>query len=95
MLAIGVTAARGVPWVLAMPLAGVAAALLVGIAIGWLCGRTQRLLAAQKRREITKSKQQLRAIFDGITDGLIIVDRDFTVMAGNKAEAAFLGSTLQ
>ncbi len=93
MLAIGVTAARGVPWVLAMPLAGAATALLVGIAIGWLSGRAQRLLDAQKRREITKSKHQLQAIFDGITDGLIIVDRDFTVMAINKAEAAFLGST--
>ena len=93
MLAIGVIAAGGVPWVLAMPLAGVAAALLAGIAIGWLSGRAHRRRATQKRGEIAKSKQQLQAIFDGITDGLIIVDRDFTVMAVNKAEAAFLGST--
>jgi PAS domain S-box-containing protein len=95
MLAIGVTATSGVPWVSATPLLGVVAALVVGIALGWLSGRVQRLSAARKRSEITKSKHQLQAIFDGITDGLIIVDRDFTVMAVNKAEAAFLGSTPQ
>ncbi len=95
MLAIGVTAASGVPWVSATSLLGVVAALVVGIALGWLSGRVQRLSAARKRSEITKSKHQLQAIFDGITDGLIIVDRDFTVMAVNKAEAAFLGSTPQ
>ncbi|MCK4409726.1 MAG: PAS domain-containing protein, partial [Candidatus Eisenbacteria sp.] len=69
------------------------AALLVGTVLGWLSGRAQRQRAAQKRGEITKSKHQLQAIFDGITDGLIIVDTDFTVIAVNKAEAAFLGST--
>jgi len=65
--------------------------LAAGIVVGWLAGRvaTRRLRKAQAG--ISKSKQQLQAIFDGITDGLIIVDRQFRIVALNKAEAAFLG----
>ena len=93
MLVIMVIAAGGASWVSVAPLALVVAALLVGVALGWLSGRARRRLDRQKRSEITKSKHQLQAIFDGITDGLIIVDRDFTVTAVNKAEASFLGKT--
>jgi two-component system NtrC family sensor kinase len=91
MLAILLTAAGGAAATPAVIVLWVAAALLLGVALGWLSGRAQRLRARQKRSEIAKSKHQLQAIFDGITDGLIIVDRDFTVCAVNKAEAAFLG----
>jgi len=63
-------------------------AVLGGWALGSLLarGRFRRL-----HESIIKSKRQLQAIFDGITDGLIIVDREFRIVAVNKAEAAFLG----
>jgi len=93
MFAIMVTAAGAVPWVSVAPVTLVVAALLVGVTLGWLSGHARRQRDRQKRSEITKSKHQLQAIFDGITDGLIIVDRDFSVTAVNKAEAAFLGKT--
>jgi len=94
MLATGATAAGAAPWA-SSPLPFVGLALLIGVGLGWLSGRAQRQRAAHVRSEITKSKRQLQAIFDGITDGLIIVDSDFTVVAVNKAEAAFLGKTPQ
>ncbi len=77
------TVAGLAPWAVAV--------LLVGAAIGWLAGIAQRRRVEQNRSDISRSKRQLQAIFDGITDGLIIVDKDFTVTAINKAEAAFLG----
>lgn len=68
---------------------------LAGLALGFLaCALVAGRLRARRVRQqadICKSKQQLQAIFDGITDGLIIVDRDFRVVAVNKTEAAFLG----
>ncbi len=72
---------------------GVAAlvALVVGLALGWLAGRGRARRLDRMQQDIFKSKQQLQAIFDGITDGLIIVDSEFRVVAINKAEAAFLG----
>ena len=91
MLAILLTAAGGAAVTPAVDVRWIVAALIIGVALGWLSGQAQRYRARQKRSEITKSKHQLQAIFDGITDGLIIVDRDFTVAAVNKAEAAFLG----
>ncbi len=95
MLTLAVAAAGTASSAPAVPIPLAAAALFAGVVIGWLYGRTRRRLDRQKSSEITKSKQQLQAIFDGITDGLIIVDTDFTVKAINKAEAAFLGSTPQ
>lgn len=95
MLAFTVTALGVAPWASPLTLSLATAALVLGVVIGWLSGSARRRRDRQKSREITKSKHQLQAIFDGITDGLIIVDTDFTVMAVNKAEAAFLGSTPQ
>jgi PAS domain S-box-containing protein len=69
----------------------IAGGILLGVLSGVLVGAYYRQRAKQTYGEIAKSKQQLQAIFDGITDGLIIVDRDFRVIAVNKAEAAFLG----
>ncbi|MFH1690821.1 MAG: ATP-binding protein [Candidatus Eisenbacteria bacterium] len=89
------TAAGVAPLAPAVPISLIATALILGIATGWLSGRVQRRRDRRKSGEIVKSKHQLQAIFDGITDGLIIVDTDFTVKAINKAEAAFLGSTPQ
>jgi PAS domain S-box-containing protein len=93
MFASGATAGGAVPWTASLPL--LVLALLAGAALGWLSGRARRHRERVKQSEIAKSKQQLQAIFDGITDGLIIVDRDFRVVAVNKAEAAFLGRTPQ
>ena len=66
-------------------------AFLLGLLAAWFLCRRGRARAARERRDIVKSKQQLQAIFDGITDGLIIVDRDFRIVAVNRTEAAFLG----
>ena len=65
--------------------------LVLGIGAGWLVAWLFFRRADRLHSDIVKSKQQLQAIFDGITDGLIIVDRDFRVIAVNKSEAAFLG----
>ncbi len=65
--------------------------LLIGVASGWRLGRGRLARVDREHNDIVKSKQQLQAIFDGITDGLIIVDRDFRIVAVNKAEAAFIG----
>lgn len=84
-----------------MPLSGISSELgvvlllLLAVAAagaGWVLGRiTARRRWRHAHESIVKSKRQLQAIFDGITDGLIIVDRDFRIAAVNKAEAAFLG----
>jgi two-component system NtrC family sensor kinase len=73
--------------------------LVVGAAAGavvatFVCAARLRRVRREES-EIYRSKRQLQAIFDGITDGLIIVDRDFKVVAVNKAEAAFLGKKPQ
>ncbi len=75
----------------AVLLGGALAALAVGLIIGWFVGRGRSRHVDRLQQDIFKSKQQLQAIFDGITDGLIIVDVEFRVVAINKAEAAFLG----
>ncbi len=67
------------------------AALVAGVLAGWFVGRGRSRQADVLQQGIFKSKQQLQAIFDGITDGLIIVDAEFRIVAINKAEAAFLG----
>jgi PAS domain S-box-containing protein len=84
MLVLGLAAVLGLlPW---LP-----AALAVGFTLGWLVSRRACSALRGRQDDIIKSKQQLQAIFDGITDGLIIVDRDFTIVAVNETEAAFLG----
>ncbi|MFH1501904.1 MAG: ATP-binding protein [Candidatus Eisenbacteria bacterium] len=67
-------------------------AAAVGALAGWLVPRLGGRRLRDPDSDVLRSKRQLQAIFDGITDGLIIVDRDFRVVAVNKAEAAFLGS---
>ncbi len=67
--------------------------LAIGAVAGWLVCRVLWHRRERRRDDIEKSKRQLQAIFDGITDGLIIVDRDFRIVAVNKAEAAFLGQS--
>lgn len=62
-----------------------------GALVGWLVARAGQRRSRESRSDVLRSKRQLQAIFDGITDGLIIVDRDFRIVAVNKAEAAFLG----
>ena len=83
----------------ALPLAArpslLVGALVLGVVFGWVVGMFFHRRSDRAQDEIKKSKRQLQAIFDGITDGLIIVDRDFRVVAVNKAEAAFLGSKPQ
>ena len=64
-------------------------------ASGWLAWRIAGGRFERTHQDVFRSKRQLQAIFDGITDGVIIVDRDFRIVAVNKAEAAFLGSTPQ
>lgn len=88
MLAVDVAAASGI-------LRPLALGLTAGVLAGWLAFRSWCRRFRQAQADIFKSKRQLQAIFDGITDGLIIVDRDFTIVAVNKAEAAFLGSEPQ
>ena len=75
------------PWVIGI--------FAVGAALGWLVARAWSRRMVGARGDVLRSKRQLQAIFDGITDGLIIVDRDFRIVAMNKAEAAFLGSEPQ
>ncbi|MBM3307684.1 MAG: PAS domain-containing protein [Candidatus Eisenbacteria bacterium] len=65
--------------------------LAAGAVAGWLVARAAAGRSAKLQGEIRRSKRQLQAIFDGITDGLIIVDREFRIVAVNKAEASFLG----
>ena len=65
----------------------------VAAAVGWLVWRIAWRRFEATHGDVFRSKRQLQAIFDGITDGLIIVDRSFRIVAVNKAEAAFLGST--
>jgi two-component system NtrC family sensor kinase len=42
---------------------------------------------ASSREEILRSRNVLQALFDGITDGLYIVDREMEIIAVNQAEA--------
>lgn len=63
----------------------------VGAGLGWLVARVCCRRRHGAKADVLRSKRQLQAIFDGITDGLIIVDADFKIAAVNKAEAAFLG----
>ena len=72
-----------------LPLLGIGVA--AGAVAGWLLGRASCSRTRRLQAEIWRSKRQLQAIFDGITDGLIIVDRAFRIVAVNKAEASFLG----
>ncbi len=65
----------------------------VAAAVGWLVWRIAWRRFERIHQDVFRSKRQLQAIFDGITDGVIIVDRSFRIVAVNKAEAAFLGST--
>jgi PAS domain S-box-containing protein len=69
-------------------------AVLVAVT-GWVTWWAASRRFEKTHRDVFRSKRQLQAIFDGITDGVIIVDRDFRIVAVNKAEAAFLGSTPQ
>jgi PAS domain S-box-containing protein len=44
---------------------------------------------------LLRSRNLLRAIFDGLEDGLLLLDRHGTVLALNKAMAGLLGSTTE
>jgi signal transduction histidine kinase len=46
---------------------------------------------ASSREEILRSRNTLQALFDGITDGLYIVNPDMAIVAINQAEAQRLG----
>lgn len=46
---------------------------------------------ARRQDEIVRGHRTLQALFDGITDGLYILDRDLHVVAINRAEASRLG----
>ncbi len=46
---------------------------------------------ASSREEILRSRNTLQALFDGITDGLYIVNQDMEIIAINQAEAQRLG----
>lgn len=49
---------------------------------------------AQSRAEILNNRNTLQALFDGITEGLYIVDENLTVLAVNQAEARRLGKPI-
>ena len=92
MQAVGLVSVAGTVPSVAVPAAPwVVTGILLGALTGLLVGVYFRRRARRTYGEIAKSKHQLQAIFDGITDGLIIVDREFRIVAVNKAEAAFLG----
>ncbi len=42
-------------------------------------------------RELEKSKSRLEAVFNGISDGVMIIDRDFKVVAHNRKMKSILG----
>ncbi len=44
--------------------------------------------------QITDGRKRLQAVFDGITDGIQVVDREFRVTAVNKSMNALLGSVV-
>ena len=46
----------------------------------------------QQQEEILRSHSTLKALFDGITDGLTIVDRNMQIITINRAEAERLAS---
>lgn len=46
---------------------------------------------AQSREKILQSRNTLRVVFDGITDGLYILDQDLTITGLNQTEARRLG----
>ena len=46
---------------------------------------------AQSREKILQSRNTLQVIFDGISDGLYILDQDLTINALNQVEASRLG----
>jgi two-component system NtrC family sensor kinase len=78
-------------WSGANALSSLGIGLAAGAVLGWLASRLARRRTSRLQDDIRRSKRQLQAIFDGITDGLIIVDREFRIVAVNKAEASFLG----
>ncbi len=43
---------------------------------------------AQRTRELEQSRQKLQAVFDGITDAIIIIDREYRIIAANFGAAA-------
>lgn len=48
-----------------------------------------------QQNETLRSNRTLQALFDGITDGLYIVDQDLKAIAVNRAEAERLGTSVQ
>ncbi|MCB0193878.1 MAG: GAF domain-containing protein [Anaerolineae bacterium] len=48
---------------------------------------------SRKQEEILHSHRTLQALFDSITDGLYLVDRNLKIVAINRAEAERLGAT--
>jgi len=48
---------------------------------------------SQKQEEILRNHSTLQALFNGITDGLYITDRQLKIIAINQAEARRLGAT--
>jgi len=46
---------------------------------------------AQSRDDILRSRNTLQAVFDGVTDGLYILNRDLVISAVNQVEAERLG----
>ncbi len=50
---------------------------------------------AHKQEEILNNTRTLQALFDSITDGLYIVDKNLTVVTINQAEAKRLGQTTE
>lgn len=55
-------------------------------AAGHLVGSS--LEVSRLLRRIDESQRRLQAIFDGISDGIAIVDRDFRILAANRGAAA-------
>lgn len=49
----------------------------------------------RQQEEVLRTNRTLQALFDGITDGLYIVDQDLKAIAINQAEAKRLGTTQQ
>lgn len=50
--------------------------------------------AEQASQELFKSKSRLEAIFNGISDGIMILDRDFRIVGANPVIEQFMGRSL-
>ena len=47
----------------------------------------------ERTRELQRSNEQLRRLFDGITDGISVIDRNYKIVNANKGIAKLVGKS--